>query len=431
VLRAVLLEGEALRRAREFLGPEDDLAANYWVFIPPQPEDGEIQEGAVGFGGALADWLGATGDRSQWGRGVTVAIIDSGVDLKHPNLPAGIREFDLVGGGERSGHGTAVASLVSGGSDYAPGLAPSASLLSYRIADADGLSSSFLLAEAIVAAADAGARLINISMGSTGDSALVRDAVAYAQGRGSLIIAASGNSGGNWLDYPAAYDGVLSVGSVDARGERLLFSNSSNALATVAPGLDLNAAWQDEQMIRFTGTSASSAVVAGALAAIMTMDAGRTLSNREALTLYQTYLNDAGAPGPDAFYGGGIVDLGRIQERRTAGIHDAALAGQVLLEGATPGTPPVWVVTVQNRGTEMLVNTAVTVETPSGPRERNIPVLRPGEISSFTLPAGNMWFRGDLLPEIRASVSLDPAVRDLRPANNSRLDLLPSTPQAP
>lgn len=421
ILRTALLNADQFKLAQGLLDPGDEVLPNYYVFTPAPPQQGEVQEGAVGFGGSLPAWLGASGDRSTWGWGVLVAVVDSGL-TSHANLPAGTREIDLVGQGGRSSHGTAVASLISGNGDLAPGLAPAANLLSVRVTDASGMSSSLLLAEGIIAAADYGAHLINISLGSTGDSAVVRDAIAYAQARGALIVAAAGNEGTSGLDYPAAYPGVVSVGSVDANSNHLDFSNTGNGITTAAPGLDLNAAWQTDQYIRFSGTSASTAVVTGALAAIMSFDTSGQTSASEALALYKAYLNDAGPPGNDIYYGGGIPDLARILERGTPGIFDAAVAGQVLEPATQPGYNPTWLVTVQNRGTEALVNTSVDIRTPGGTVTRNITIIRPGAIATVGIPFAPQWLDAAAATTITATASVDIGTHDQRPANNTRAD---------
>ncbi|MGY8688851.1 MAG: S8 family serine peptidase, partial [Verrucomicrobiales bacterium] len=139
-------------------------------------------------------------------------------------------EDDGTTGTEINGHGTAVASVAAGTHAAAPGVAPAAQVLSFRVADSDGNSDSFTLAQGILAAAEAGADVINISLGSTGDSGVVEEAVNKAMAAGSTIVAAAGNNGADSLSYPAAYEGVISVGSVDAAGQHLDFSNTAESL---------------------------------------------------------------------------------------------------------------------------------------------------------------------------------------------------------
>ena len=91
--------------------------------------------------------------------------------------------------GETAGHGTAMRSLIQGSTGAAQGAAPGAKILSFAVLDTEGKGSSFGLAEAIVQATDQGARVINMSLGSEGDSPVVRDAVAYALGKNVVLVA--------------------------------------------------------------------------------------------------------------------------------------------------------------------------------------------------------------------------------------------------
>lgn len=430
-LKTALLDFDQLLAARDLLGDDDQLEPNFFVSIPAPPEEGDIQPGTVGFGSDLPTWLGVAGDRSTWGQGVRIAVIDSGIG-DHPNIGNLVRSIDIVEGAGTSSHGTAVASLISGQSRVAPGLAPAAELVSVKIAGADGLASSFDLATGIVEAVDAGADLINISMGSAGDSPLVRDAVAYATERGTLIVAATGNEGSGRIAFPAAYPEVVAVGAVDANSDILDFSNYGEGITTAAPGLGLNAAVGEDALTSFSGTSASTGVVTGALAAIMTMDAGnRPLSPQAALDLYTSYANEGGVPGTDPYYGEGIPDLGRVRTRNTAGVVDAAVASQVLLPATDGQGSDRWLVVVENRGTEQLVNTTLDVTTPTNNFTRNITVLNPGQTRVYEFNAHDSWFRGGEPGAVSAVVRTDTTVTDYRTSNNTRTDTLPTPEPVP
>ena len=139
---------------------------NYRVQSPELPR-AEFLEGEKEFGANAYDWLGTPRDRQDWGRGVKVAIIDSGIDLKNLNLEGvAIEEVDLIAGGKASrGHGTAIASIISGNNDRLTGLAPAASLLSIRVLDGEGKGDSFTVAKGIIEAVNRGAQVINLSLG--------------------------------------------------------------------------------------------------------------------------------------------------------------------------------------------------------------------------------------------------------------------------
>ena len=403
-----------------------DLAYNYVVTIPPPP-DAAAQPGAVGFGRNALSWLGVTGDNSQWGKGVTVAVLDSGV-TDHIALNQGngkVRQIELteIDGAEQLGHGTAVASIISGDHPLTPGVAPAADILSIRVTDESGSSDSFTLAEGIFEAVDAGAKVINISMGSYGDSGLVRRAVEHAQQNGAVIVASSGNAGLDAIAYPAAYPDVIAVGAVEAGGEHLDFSNTGENLSVAAPGLGVNAAWGTEQLTSFSGTSASAPFISGAIAAAMSE---KNLTAQVAAGQVTQNANEAGFPGSDVEYGNGILDISRVMNVGTPGIYDAAIASQVLIPPSAASGLPQVLVTVQNRGTETLINSPLTINGPSGKQTVNISSLAPGAIQTYPIP---VVFPGTNNP-VTISSTVQTTERDTKSSNNSKSDEF-IAPEAP
>ncbi len=427
-LRSVRLGfDDELDLARELssLDPSETTAgANYLVSIPSPPDSGESPgpgAGAVPFGRGALQSLGVSGDNSSFGEGVTVAVLDSGVQ-DHPVFAGKtIREFDLVSdpSGARipidpdNGHGTAVASIIAGTDGRLPGVAPAADLLSYRILNNDGVTDSFTLAEAITGAVDSGADIINVSLGSSGDSGVVRQAVEYAQAEGVLIVASSGNSGESTVSYPAAIEGVVAVSASDARGEHLDFANSGFNVESggiAAPGYGVVAAWPGEQAISFSGTSASAPYVTGAVAAVMSEVPG--LSAPGAYDLLSANSNEAGAPGPDPLYGAGNLDVARALQSGTAGIVDVAVASYHYdpVAAAESGTPDVAQVVVENRGTEPLHNVLVEVNSGDGARSYNVSFLPPGEIAVIDTPIDSAAGAANGALEVLANAKLSAGV---------------------
>lgn len=407
---ASLLDGEA---EASYVFPVD---------VPPAPGDAAAQPGAVALGAGLLDWLGITGDNSTWGRGVRIAVLDTGVTSSRAftsaisfqnlvDLPANLTA--------QSGHGTAVASMIIGTDSLTPGVAPGANIVSIRIANDLGQSDSFLLAQGIVAAVDAGAGLINISMGSFGDSVLVRNAIAYARDAGALIIAAAGNNGLNQVSYPAANDGVIAVGAVDALGNHLDFSNTGPQVAISAPGFGVNAAWTGNQAASVSGTSFSAPIVAGAIAAVKSWPGNENLTLRQAANLVFSYLNDGGAAGADPAFGGGMPDLGRVLHANTPGIYDAALASQQILPPDSKNTYGQVEIMVQNRGTETLINTSVRISTPTGEVTSNITTLAVNAVKTIRVPIS-----APTAPSMRydSRVILSQGRTDAKPANDRRAE---------
>ena len=407
----------------DLLDGDEDLAMIFPVVTPPLPEGG-VQPGAQGLFAGLLDWLGISGDNSSFGRGVKIAVLDTGV-AAHSAFQSLIRSINLVEmPGDLSalnGHGTAVASMIIGNGGMTPGVAPGADIISVRVANDLGMSDSFLLAQGIIAAVDAGAQLINISMGSLGQSGLLDKAIAYASERGALIFAAAGNNGIDQVYYPAASQGVIAVGAVDATGNHLAFSNTGSQIDISAPGYAINAAWPGDQAARVSGTSFSTPIVVGAVAAVMTEAGAMNLTATQAWQLVTRYLNDAGAAGQDALYGAGMPDLGRVFESGTPGIYDAAVASQTYLP-PDAGNPYGRVeVLIQNRGTETLVNTAVQITYDGIPANYNITTLAPGGVTAVSVPVKRPLTPENTGFEVDAKVSIGSGAVDAKPANDRRI----------
>lgn len=404
------------------LDGEEEASYIYPVDVPPAPGDASAQAGAVALGAGLLDWLGISGDNSAWGRGVRIAVLDTGVTSNRAftsaitwqnlvDLPANLTT--------QSGHGTAVASMIIGTDSLTPGVAPGANIVSIRIANDAGQSDSFLLAQGIVAAVDAGAGLINISMGSFGDSLLVRNAIAYARDAGALIIAAAGNNGLNQVSYPAANEGVIAVGAVDALGNHLDFSNTGPQVSISAPGFEVNAAWTGNQAASVSGTSFSAPIVAGAIAAVKSWPGNENLTLRQAANLVFAYLNDGGAAGADTALGGGMPDLGRVLNAKTPGIYDAALASQRVLPPDSKNPYGQVEIMVQNRGTENLINTSVRISTPTGEVTSNITSLAVNAVKTIRVPIS-----AATAPSMRydSTVVLSGGRKDAKPGNDRRAE---------
>lgn len=212
---------------------------------------------------ALAQLGAEDANRLATGKGVVVAIVDSGVDAGNPHLAGTvIGGVDLVGDGESSdgltdttGHGTAIAGQIAAqpvpGSGVV-GLAPDAKLLSVRVFRSDGKQdvdkgfgpTSQRLADGIHWAADNGADIINVSMSQTSDSAELRAAVEHAAAVGALVVASAGNrvSDADAADaarYPAAYEQALGVSAADPRGLATDSSIHGPQVDVTAPGSDV------------------------------------------------------------------------------------------------------------------------------------------------------------------------------------------------
>lgn len=393
----------------------------------PSPSGGGNQPGLVGFGDSMLTWLGIDADNSSWGAGVKIAVIDSGV-VPHPDLPGLSQSISITPFpqdlSETYGHGTAVASLIAGSSALAPGVAPAAELISIRVGDESGKTDSFALAAGILAALDAKVQIMNISMGTTENNPLIEEAVLMARERDVLIVAASGNSEQDDACYPAAYPSVISVGSVDARGVHLDFSNFGSNLSLTAPGYSLNAAWPGNRYAKISGTSASAPIVTGAIAATMSNGTGVRMSASQAAEIIMKNSDEAGLPGPDSEFGSGILNMARVMSRGIPGIVDAAITDQRLVKGTGNGANDKLEVTVQNRGTSILINTLVEINTSLGSRQFNATTIAPGAIQTFSMPVRLSGLRRNELVHANSKITLGTLGRDVTPHNNHRVDTL-------
>lgn len=285
------------------------------------------------------------------GGGVTVAVVDSGVDADHPQLRRKGkvlrgRDFFLVGtlpaNYDCVSHGTGVASIIA--ADQLDGIgfhgvAPSAKILPVRISDREMTDTGDtrvidpdVLARGIRYAADQGAKVINLSLSGLRDHKQVRAAIQYAQKKDALIVAAVGNAqnendGAAGLpSYPAAYDGVLGVGAIDIAGARSNNSQIGRYVDLVAPGDGVLSATRQAGHQYVRGTSFAAPFVSGTAALVRSAWPELT-AQQVAQRLLATATPARGGPGSMA-YGAGVVDPYRavtegMGERTPAAVPDA------------------------------------------------------------------------------------------------------------
>lgn len=207
---------------------------------------------------------------------VLIAILDTGVNYNHPDLAGKVRtdiDRDFVSKDNDAmddhGHGTycaGIAAAATGNNVGIAGVCPQCRILPIKVLDADGSGSAETIAQGITYAADAGAKIISMSLGARsncGCSKTIARAINYAFERGSLLIAASGNdSDKSRISYPAASPRVMSVGASDHHDREASFSNRSTALDILAPGVDVVSLVISGTQAA-SGTSAATPHVAG------------------------------------------------------------------------------------------------------------------------------------------------------------------------
>jgi subtilisin family serine protease len=173
-----------------------------------------------------------------------------------------------------NGHGTMAAGVAAASGYNRTGVAGVCwycRILPVKVLDAHGNGGYDKIAEGIRYAADQGATVISLSLGGADDSTLLRDAVTYADAKGSLVVAAAGNQGSAQPHYPAAIPSVLSVGGVDERDRRYSWSNHGGWVAVTAPGCNI-AQQPDGTIGQYCGTSSATPFVAGVAGLLASTD---------------------------------------------------------------------------------------------------------------------------------------------------------------
>ncbi|SDO64424.1 type VII secretion-associated serine protease mycosin [Actinacidiphila guanduensis] len=284
------------------------------------------------------DWaLGALHAQQAWqvtkGAGITVAVLDTGVDGTHPDLTGQVLPGkDEVGFGAKRGdsawarHGTGMAAIIAGhghgpgDEDGVLGIAPQSRILPVRVIleDKDPLrqkarsSRGDALPAGIRWAVDHGADVINLSLGD--DSATAApvaaedDAIQYALDKGVVVVASAGN-GGDAADrssYPAAYPGVIAVAAVDRHGEHASFSTHRWYASVAAPGVEVVIADPDRTYYNGWGTSAASAYASGAAALVRS--ANPRLSPAQVKQVLEDTTQDKPKGGRNDDVGTGMID---------------------------------------------------------------------------------------------------------------------------
>ncbi|MEV4280100.1 S8 family serine peptidase [Actinoplanes xinjiangensis] len=292
--------------------------------------------------------------QASTGTGITVAVIDSGVDAGHPDLAGQVLPgIDLIAGTEGvstdpNGHGTHVAgtiAAVTGNGAGVAAVAPHAKILPIRALDADGSGYMSDTATGIVYATDHGAHVINMSLGGTEPSAAVSNAISYARSRGVVVVAAAGNSraSGSPISYPAADRGVIAVASTTSSDWYSNFSNHGDYIDVAAPGSGIISTYPQasgNSYVSMNGTSMAAPHVA-ALAALL-KGYSPALTPDQVQQAMQVSAVDLGTPGEDSDYGHGRVDaaaaLAAIAPATTAPT-PAPSTDAVVPDVAKPSTP--------------------------------------------------------------------------------------------
>jgi hypothetical protein len=313
------------------------------------------------------------------GTGVTIAILDTGVDTTHPDLvPQLVPGWNFYDGNDNVadvyGHGTAVAGVAAAAGNNALGVASvsfRSKIMPMRVTDTQGYGYSSLMASALTTAADNGAKVANISFLGVSGSATVESAAQYMRSKGGVVVIAGGNTGGLRTDPKSS--SFVAVSATDSADARASFSSWGDYIDVAAPGVSLLTTTRGGGYGGFSGTSASSPVVAGVYALMMSAKPGlspATLDN----ALFTTAL-DLGSAGFDQQFGNGRANaaaaVAKVQslattdsQAPTASIVSPAAGAKV------SGFVPVDVAASDNVGVakvELLVNGAMVATDTGSP----------------------------------------------------------------
>ncbi len=311
-----------------------------------------------------------------------VAVLDTGIRGTHEDLAGVLLPGADFVDGSGSGlvadhfHGSHVAGIIAATTNNLVGITgagPSLRILPVRVLNGNGSGSSADVADGIVWAADNGADVINLSLGSTSNSLVVEAAIDYAVAKGVVVVAAAGNSGnvGNPTMYPAALASVVSVAAISTDDTKAEFSAYGSWIDITAPGVSILSLHNggDNNYAYANGTSMAAPHVAAAAAILRASDPSLTVT--EIRNLMNATAEDLGTPGRDDLHGYGLVDpaaalaaIGTAPDGGVAPPPDSGYSfvtskGRVLSQGSANNQGSL-------SGTQLAQPIVAAVNTPSG-----------------------------------------------------------------
>lgn len=246
---------------------------------------------------------------------IEIAIVDTGVDLDHPELRNRLVEgYNVLNENnapdDDNGHGTHVAGIIASETNNQEGIAGMTwfnKIMPVKAMGAKGYGTTFDIAKGIVWAVDHGADIINLSLGNYQPSKVLEEAVQYAYSRNVVMVSAAGNDGSSQPTYPSAYPEVMSVAAVDYDGRRASFSNYGDYIDIAAPGVYIPSTYFNNQYAALSGTSMAAPHVAGLAALIKS--ANPELTNTQIMNIIKHSAIDLGEQGKDNDFGSGLIDV--------------------------------------------------------------------------------------------------------------------------
>lgn len=259
------------------------------------------------------------------GQGISVAVLDSGIDDEHPDFAGAIvaiKDFSgsKTGTKDICGHGTHTAGTIASRDNGQGiiGIAPLCSLVIGKVLDDDGSGSNDNIAKGIRWAVDCDARIISMSLGCPEPDDVMRKAIEYAVSKGCLVIAAAGNEGAAGVGYPAKWNALAeAIAANDQQGRIASFSSVGDAVDVCAPGVQVLSCWPGNRYSRLDGTSMATPHVAGVLALVQGYRKSKGLpliKNQDELQVAVRATAKSIAPVPSPKYGYGLVSASGLLE---------------------------------------------------------------------------------------------------------------------
>ncbi|WP_121610636.1 S8 family serine peptidase [Mesobacillus foraminis] len=280
-------------------------------------------------------------DQSKGIPGITVAVIDGGVQTSHPDLKGKIvSPYNAVTGGKTipaDDHGTHVAGTIAAAINKkgVAGVAPNIKIMPVNVFSGT-YASTYDIVSAIYYAADKNANVINMSLGSYNYSYSMEYAVAYARSKGALVVAAAGNEDTYYYTYPASFPGVIAVSATNSKDRITQFSNYGDYIDFAAPGEDIYSTVAGSKYKYMDGTSMAAPSVSGVAALILSKNP--LLSPAEVESILKKSAVDLGNSGWDILYGYGRVDANKALQKTYSPISKVTAAKSFTMNGANKTT---------------------------------------------------------------------------------------------
>ncbi|PLT29965.1 S8 family peptidase [Peribacillus deserti] len=254
-------------------------------------------------------------DITRGSKNVIIAVVDTGVDLDHPDLERRItRGYNVLAKNSNpdddNGHGSHVAGIIASETNNLRGIAGLTwynKIMPVKVMNEKGYGNAFDVARGVIWATDHGADVINLSLGNYQPSAVMQEAIQYAYDRDVVITTAAGNDNTDQPSFPAAYPEVICVAAVDHNGNRAEFSNYGEYVDVAAPGVEIPSTYFHKQYAALSGTSMAAPHVA-ALAGLI-RSANPDLKNTKVMNIISRGTYDLGAKGYDPYFGMGLIDI--------------------------------------------------------------------------------------------------------------------------